>query len=56
MKNKFPIGSEVTATPKDGDFANEFTGIVVSHNKGYIQVRDQDDNVFDCDEIQLTLE
>ena len=55
MTNKFPVGAEVDAKPKDNDFAHEFTGHVISHNKGYIQVRDQENNVFDCDPDQLTL-
>jgi hypothetical protein len=56
MNKNFPVGSSVIATPKDNDFANEFTGTVISHNKGFIQVKDQEDNVFDCDPDQLTLE
>ena len=48
--------ADVTATPKDYDFAEEFTGTVVGHDKGFIQVKDQEDNVFDCDPNQLTLE
>ena len=49
----FPIGSEVTATPLDGDFASEFTGTVIGYKDNYIQVQDQDDNVFDCELSQL---
>ncbi len=56
MKDKFPIGISVIATPKDGDFAHEFAGKVISHNKGFIQVIDGDENVYDCEPDQLTLE
>lgn len=56
MNKNFPIGSSVIATPKDGDFEHEFTGTVISHNKGFIQVIDGDENVYDCDEDQLKLE
>lgn len=56
MKNKFPIGISVTATPKNGDFAYGFTGVVIGHNKDLIQVIDGDENVFDCEPDQLTLE
>jgi hypothetical protein len=54
----FPIGSTVIATPKDGDFANEFQGRVVGHKDAdglaLFQVRDQEDDVFDCELSQLT--
>jgi len=56
MKDKFPVGISVIATPKDGDFAHEFTGTVISHNKGFIQVIDGEENVYDCEPDQLTLE
>ena len=49
------VGDEVVASPKNNDFSNEFVGVIISRNKGYYQVRDQDDNVFDCDLDQLSL-
>jgi len=52
----FKIGTEVIAEPLDGDFLNEFQGVVIGYKQGgYIQVKDQDDNVWDCDASQLTL-
>ena len=51
----FSIGQTVNAHPKDGDFEHSFTGTVISKEKGFIQVRDQDDDVFDCDPDQLTV-
>ncbi len=53
MKNTFAIGNEVTATPKDGDFAHEFTGIVVGFRDDFVLVKDQDDDVFCCEPCQL---
>ena len=54
-KASIQVGDEVVASPKDGDFSHEFVGEVISCNKGYYQVRDQDDNVFDCELDQLDL-
>ena len=35
-------------------FNHNFTGHVISCNRGYVQVRDQDDDVWDCVPEQLT--
>lgn len=52
----FHVGQRVLVTPSnDGsDPQNEFQGVVVGF-KGHqlIQVRDQEDNVFDCDPEQV---
>ena len=52
----FRLGDTVNAEPKDGDFSHEFTGTVVGKHivTGLIQVRDQDDDVFDCEPCQLS--
>jgi hypothetical protein len=52
----FSLGDRVFVTPSnDGsDPQNEFQGSVVGFKGGmYVQVRDQEDNVFDCDPSQL---
>ncbi len=47
-------GRVVMAYPKNGDFGFEFMGTVVGFkNEKYIQVKDQEDNVFDCDPDQV---
>jgi hypothetical protein len=51
----YPVGISVDAEPKDGDFAHAFRGTVAGHDKGMIQVRDQVDNVFDCEPSQLSI-
>lgn len=55
MNTAIQVGDEVVATPKNDDFSHEFVGVVISQNKGYYQVRDQEDNVWDCDLDQLAL-
>jgi len=52
----FQLGDRVFVTPSnDGsDPQNEFQGVVCGFKGGsYVQVRDQEDNVFDCDPSQL---
>jgi len=49
----YQIGDFVLATPKNGDFNNEFSGTVVGFKDQYIQVRDMEDNVFDCEADQI---
>ena len=51
----FSIGSAVDATPKNGDFSHEFRGTVIGYKGEYIQVQDQDGDVFDCELYQLEL-
>ena len=55
---KFKDGDRVLVIPaNDGsDPQNEFMGVVVGiKDNKYIQVRDQDDNVFDCEFSQVNL-
>lgn len=52
----FTLGDRVFVTPSDdgSDPTEEFQGSVVGFKGGlYVQVRDQEDNVFDCDPSQL---
>jgi hypothetical protein len=52
----FTLGDRVFVTPSDdgSDPTEEFQGSVVGFKGGlYVQVRDQEDNVFDCDPCQL---
>ena len=49
---KFKIGDPVYVTSKEGNPPNEFAGIVIGFKDILIQVRDQEDDVFDCDEDQ----
>ena len=50
----FGVGNVVNAHPKNGDFDHTFTGIVIGHKQGFVQVRDQDGDVFDCEPDQLS--
>jgi hypothetical protein len=55
------ISDRVSCSSKDGDFNHEFVGTVIgfkSNNRGpfYVEVRDQDGNVYDCDPSQVTIE
>jgi hypothetical protein len=52
----FFVGDEVVVTPlEDGsEPTEEFQGIVINIKDGrYVQVRDQDNNVFDCEPNQV---
>lgn len=49
----FNVGDAVTCTPKNGDFNNEFSGVIVSIKTTYMTVRDMDDNYFDVDFDQV---
>jgi hypothetical protein len=52
----FEIGDEVEVTAGPGDdFANDFTGTVYGFRGEYIQVKDQDDDVWECEAGQLKL-
>lgn len=54
IKEMFPIGTRVNVEPMEDDvFTHGFTGRVTGHNKGYIQVADQDDDVFDVEPCQV---
>lgn len=54
FKDIFGIGTTVNvkAHPTD-DVFNDFTGTVTGYKDQFVQVRDQDDNVWDCDPEQL---
>lgn len=48
--HRFKVGDEVLVVPgPDSLAAHEFVGRVIGFKKAWIQVKDQDDNVFDCD-------
>lgn len=52
----YNLGDRVFVTPaKDGsDPQNEFQGVVIGFKASqFVQVRDQEDNVFDCDPDQV---
>ena len=54
--NSFQVGEQVLVTPLDnGDEpTQEFQGQVIGiKDNRYVQVRDQDDNVFDCEPVQV---
>ena len=54
-KTDFFIGKDLEVTKQEDDtFNHDFVGTGMSANKGYIQVRDQDDDVWDCNPSQLT--
>jgi hypothetical protein len=45
----FLVGDKVDVDALAGGNSNEFTGTVISVKDGLIFVRDQDDNVWDCE-------
>lgn len=49
------VGDRVMVTPAndDSDPQNEFQGVVVGFKDVLVQVKDQEDNVFDCDLEQV---
>lgn len=49
--HRFKVGDSVMVVPKtsDGACMTEFDGTVCGFKGSLIQVKDQDDNVFDCD-------
>jgi hypothetical protein len=50
----FEAGDEVEVLANKDDVFNDFCGTVIGYkSKGIVQVRDQDDNVWDCGENQL---
>jgi hypothetical protein len=55
MNNELKIGANVIATPKDGDFAEEFNGLITGIDRGYWVVTDGDGDCFMCEDSQLTL-
>lgn len=58
IKEMFPIETKVNVTPmSDGldNFTHCFTGIVVGYRHGYVQVRDEDNDVFEVEPCQVGL-
>lgn len=49
------VGETVIATPKGNDDFHEFEGTVIGVRKGFLQVKDQDDDVFDVEVSQVTI-
>jgi len=50
VNHRFKVGDEVLIVPgPDSLAAHEFVGRVIGFRKAFIQVKDQDDKVFDCD-------
>lgn len=50
------VGERVIVTPNDCDaFLNEFEGIVIGVRNGFLQVRDQDDDVFEVEISQVSV-
>lgn len=49
-------GESVTVTPREGDTFHEFVGTVTGSRNGLLQVRDQDDNMFDVELCQVSVE
>ncbi len=55
IEDIFGIGDEVNVTARPDDlFNHDFTGYVIGHRNGYVQVKDQDDDVWECDAEQLS--
>ena len=47
------IGDTVFVTADGEEIMCDFEGTIVGFKKGYIQVRDQEDNVYDCEPSQI---
>ena len=53
---EFFVGRQVVVIPKGGDaFSHEFSGQAIGVRNGNVEVRDQDDNVWEVDVDQLSL-
>ena len=51
---KFIKGETVSVKAVEGDMFHDFTGSVVGYSpEGFVQVKDQDGDVWECDETQL---
>lgn len=54
IQDYFMVGSEVNVTARPDDmFNHDFTGTVIGYKDEFVQVRDQDDDVWDCEPSQL---
>ena len=51
---KFIKGDRVVVEPTGIDFFHTFSGVVIGFRKGLAQVRDQDDDVWEVFEEQLS--
>jgi len=51
---KFITQDRVVVKPNEQDFFHSFVGVVVGFRNGLIQIRDQDDDVWEVDESQLS--
>ena len=52
----FEVGERVVVIPRlrNDIVRNEFMGVVIGIKDGrYVQVKDQEDNVFDCEPVQV---
>ena len=47
--NKYKINDLVRVEPKANDTFNEFAGYIIGYRNGNVQVKDLDDNVYDCE-------
>ncbi len=54
MQDHFQIGDEVNVKSRGDDLFHDFTGRVTGHKNGFVQVTDQDDDVWDCDPEQVS--
>ena len=55
-QDMFPIGTPVNVEAMPDDmFLHEFAGHVTGHNKEFVQVTDQDGDVWDCVPGQLSI-
>ncbi|MFA7219061.1 MAG: hypothetical protein WC119_00855 [Synergistaceae bacterium] len=55
MKLNDYIGKEVDVWAKEGDDFNDFGGTAIGIRNGHLQVRDQEDDVFEVDEDQVDI-
>lgn len=52
--NEYELGQEVEVTAREeDDFNNDFTGTVFGFRNGFIQVEDQDGDVWECEPTQV---
>jgi hypothetical protein len=54
MNNNFQVGDQVFVIATNEDlFYHDFQGVVVGERNGFIQVRDQDDDVWEVNPLQV---
>ena len=55
-KQKLKVGDEVVVYPLEEDYFTEFTGTILSFNKGgYYQIKDKDGDTWDAVEEQISV-